>query len=85
MSEQHTPKRLTYEQLRNEAGVGPVCPRWDIILQSIEAKAETGPHYRELMAAYVAHREPIEREASTIYWKNFHLARAVAKTTGATA
>jgi hypothetical protein len=62
-SAQHTPGRVTYAQIRDEAGVGPVCPRWSRILELIEEKAETGAHYRELMAEYTAHREPIEREA----------------------
>lgn len=57
------PGRITYAEIYAACGDGPRCPKWTEILAMVEDRAESVAHYRELIAAYKAHREPIERVA----------------------
>lgn len=52
-------KPVSYAELRAQMPEG----KWSVLIALIGEFAQSGPHHRELIAAYKIEREAIEREA----------------------
>lgn len=59
MNEMSDQAPVSYAELRARMPAG----KWSVLVALIDEFAQSGPHHRELIAAYKVEREAIEREA----------------------